>query len=210
MTDEPSAVGLMAGIKVVEVATWAFVPSAWAVMAEWGADVVKIEDPVRGDPQRGVTAWGIGPETGGIGPFFQMFNRGKRSIGIDLRTEGGHAVLMRLVSDADIFLTNFLPDARTKLRIDVDDLRARNPSLIYARGSAQGPDGPERGTGGFDLVSYWARSGAGRGAMAADTQYPAPLPCPAFGDVQSAMNLAGGVMAALFHRARTGRALVVD
>jgi crotonobetainyl-CoA:carnitine CoA-transferase CaiB-like acyl-CoA transferase len=201
----------MDGVRVIEVATWAMVPTAGAVLAEWGADVVKIEDPAHGDPIRGITAWGIGPEAGGgAGPLYQIANRGKRSVGIDLTTDAGRDLLLQLIDTADVFLTNLRPAARAKLGIDVDAIRQRNPSVIYARGSGQGPSGPERQAGGFDFVSFWSRSGASRGAMPADGAAPVAMPGPGFGDAQSGMNLAGGIAAALFRRERTGHSAVVD
>jgi crotonobetainyl-CoA:carnitine CoA-transferase CaiB-like acyl-CoA transferase len=201
---------LMDGVRVVEVATWAFVPSSAAVLAEWGADVVKIEAEA-GDPLRCTDSWGIPHELGGgAEPVFQVVNRGKRSIGLDLSSPAGKAVLLRIVSDADVFVTNFLPAARAKLGIEVADIRSANPGIIYARGSAHGHLGAERDAGGFDAVSYWARSGASRGAMPDGAVAPAPSPGPAFGDTQAGMNLAGGIAAALYHRQRTGQAAVVD
>jgi crotonobetainyl-CoA:carnitine CoA-transferase CaiB-like acyl-CoA transferase len=202
---------IMKGIKVLELSTWAFVPTAAAVLAAWGADVIKVEEPLHGDTMRGLTSWGVGPRTTPAGhPLVHAFNRGKRSIGLNVASDQGHDVLMRLVDQSDIFLTNLLPPARRKLRVDVDDIRGRNPRIIYGRGSAQGTLGPERDKGGFDAVSYWSRSGAARAAMSAGQAEPVASPGPAFGDTQSGMNLAGGLAAALFHRERTGEAATVD
>src|SRR5581483_11872354 len=130
MTTEGAA-GLMSGIRVVELGLFALVPSAAAVLAEWGADVIKVEHPVQGDPVRGLAAWGIKPGTGGFSYMWEVCNRGKRSVGVDVGTPDGREIVLRLAEQADVFLTSFLPPARRKLGIDVDDVMARNPAIIY-------------------------------------------------------------------------------
>src|SRR5258707_11359095 len=146
---------VLAGIRVVEVASWTFVPSSGAILAEWGADVIKIEDPERGDPQRGLISSGIIPK-GGINFMYELPNRGKRSVGLDISTDDGRELLYRLVETADVFVTNYLPDVRQRLRIDVDHIRDRNPNVVYVRGTGQGTRGPDAERGGFDGASYWA------------------------------------------------------
>ncbi len=199
---------VLAGIRVVEVASWTFVPSSGAVLAEWGADVIKIEDPERGDPQRGLVSSGIIPK-GGINFMYELPNRGKRSVGLDVSTEGGRELLYRLVETADVFVTNYLPDVRQRLQIDVDHIRARNPKAIYVRGSGNGPRGPEAGRGGFDSATYWARSGIASALTEPDATWP-PGVRPGFGDLMAGMAMAGGVAAALLKRERTGEASIVD
>jgi crotonobetainyl-CoA:carnitine CoA-transferase CaiB-like acyl-CoA transferase len=202
--------GIMSGIRVVEVAAWTYVPVAGAVLAEWGADVLKIEHPESGDPQRGLVTSGLLPSgPGGINFMMELPNRGKRSVGLDLKSEKGHELLLELVKTADVFLTNFRPQARKKLRIDVDDLRAVNPRLIYVRGSGQGQRGPESERGGYDSCSFWARGGSAD-IISSPDDYPMIQPGPAYGDVIGGLTIAGGISAALFHRERTGEALVVD
>ena len=117
---------------------------------------------------------------------------------------------MQLVDESDVFVTNFLPAARRKLGIEPEDIQGRNPRIIYARGSAQGPRGELSERGGFDGVSYWSRSGASLGVTPPDAPVPLAMPGPGFGDLQSGMALAGGIGTALFHRERTGEATVVD
>jgi crotonobetainyl-CoA:carnitine CoA-transferase CaiB-like acyl-CoA transferase len=202
--------GIFAGLRVIEVATYAFVPAAAAVLAEWGADVVKIEQPEYGDPARNFVTKGVGPGDGGVNFLWEVMNRGKRSMGLDLGSEKGHAILLRMVGQADVFLTNCLAPQRRKLRIDSDDIRATNDRIIYARGSAHGPTGPEADKGGFDSMSYWARTGVGGLAAPIGYDYPIDLPAPGFGDLQSGMNLVGGLSAALYHRERTGAGSIVD
>jgi crotonobetainyl-CoA:carnitine CoA-transferase CaiB-like acyl-CoA transferase len=197
----------MQGVRVVEVAAWTFVPAAGAVLADWGADVIKIEHPLSGDPQRGLAAGGMVPG-GAINFIIEIPNRGKRSVGLDLATERGRELLREMVKDADVFLTNFRPDARRRLKIDVDDLRAVNPQLIYVRGSANGAKGPESEKGGYDATSYWARSGVASLVSQGD-EYPRTQPI-AFGDIAGAQTIAGGIAAALFARATTGEPSVVD
>src|SRR5215470_13064195 len=134
---------VLEGVRVIEVAQWWFVPAAGAVLADWGADVIKVEHPVSGDPQRGLMTSGLVPNTGGVNFMVEQSNRGKRSVGIDLATPGGRALLYRLVEKADVFLTNFLPAARRRLEIDVQHIRRQNPRIVYVRGHGQGARGEE-------------------------------------------------------------------
>ena len=202
--------GVMDGIRVVEVALYGLVPTTGAVLADWGADVVKVEHPEAGDPIRGLNAFGVPPGTGGVTYLVEVFNRGKRSVGIDVAAPEGRALLLDLVAGADVFLTNFLGSARTRLGIDSADLLAVNPRLVYGLATGHGQLGPDAGKGGFDGISYWSRSGAATAAMPGDYDFPIPLPGPAFGDIQTGLHLAGGVAAALFRRERTGAGAVVD
>ena len=200
----------MEGVRVLEVAQYTFTPAAGAVMADWGADVIKVEHAVTGDAQRGIKLGTGGAAAGSFQPLMEHPNRGKRSIGLALETAGGRAVLDRLIVDSDVFLTNFLPGPRQRLRIDVDDVRAVNPTIIYARGSAFGPKGDEAGDGGYDLSAFWCRAGSAYGATASDAPNIAAQPAGAYGDSLGGMTIAGGIAAALFERERTGRPSVVD
>lgn len=206
---ETAPTRVLEGIRVIEVSHFAYVPSAGAVLADWGADVVKVEHPEHGDPMRGGTIGGIPPGTGGLTFMWEVSNRGKRSVGIDLQNPDGLEVLLSLVEEADVFLTSFLPQVREKLGIDEESIRARNDSIIYAAGTGQGARGPEARAGGFDQISYWYRSGVAS-ALVAEGDRPPDLPGPGFGDVTSGLVLAGGIAAALFHRQRTGRGTTVD
>ena len=204
--------GLMSGIRVVEVASWTYVPVAGAILAEWGADVIKIEHPESGDPQRGLAASGLVPTgPGGVAHMMELPNRGKRSVGLDLKTDEGHELLLKMVANADVFVTNFRPQARRKARIDVADIRAANPDIIYVRGSGNGQRGPEAERGGYDGCTFWGRGGpADIISNPDDGSYPIGQPGPAFGDVIGGLTIAGGISAALFHRQRTGEPVVVD
>ena len=200
----------MAGIRVLEVALFGFVPSAGAILADWGADVIKVEHPVGGDPVRAMAAWGIPPGAGGLTYLWEVFNRGKRAVAIDLRSTEGRDLLLQLVDTADVFLTNFLPAARRTLGIDAEDVMGRNPRIVYARGSAHGVLGSGAESGGFDGITYWSATGASLSARPRGHPEPIPMPGPGFGDIQAGSQLAGGVAAALLHRERTGRGVVVD
>ena len=180
-----------------------------AVLAEWGADVIKIEHPETGDPQRGLVSSGLlGPGT--VDFTVQLPNRGKRSVGLDLSTDQGHDLLLKLAASSDVFLTSFLPQVRRKLRIDVDDIRAANPDIVYVRGSALGQRGPEAERGGYDFSTYWGRAGSSDTATRSTDEYPVGQPGGAYGDVIGGLTIAGGICAALLHRDRTGEALLVD
>jgi crotonobetainyl-CoA:carnitine CoA-transferase CaiB-like acyl-CoA transferase len=203
--------GPLDGIRVVEIASWMFVPSGGSVLIDWGADVVKVEHPVTGDPQRGLITSGLLPGgPGGVNFMVEQPNRGKRSIALDLAQPDGHEALMRLVETADVVLTSYLPRVRRTLRIDVDDLRARNPRVIVARGSANGPKGPDAEKGGYDGATFWARGGVGSAMPEREGGWPPGQPTPAFGDVMGGLATAGAIAAALVKRERTGDPSVVD
>lgn len=200
---------VLKGIRVIEVAQYAFVPSAGVILADWGADVVKVVHPEVGDPLVGTAIGGIGKLPSGTSYLWEMLNRGKRCVGIDLAAEEGRALLHELVRGADVFLTSFLPQARQKLGIDNQTICEANPSIVYAKGSAFGPRGPEQAEGGYDLNAFWARSGIGHAVSSALHSQP-EMPAPAMGDVPSGFALASGVVGALLKRERSGRAPSVD
>ena len=200
----------MRGVKVVEVAQFTFVPSAGAVLADWGAEVIKVEHAVHGDAQRGIKIGTGGAAAGSFQPLMEHANRGKRSIGLALENPGAHAVLMELVRDADVFLTNFLPDAAARLNIEVDDVRAVNPQIIYVRGHGHGRRGPDAGKAGYDGSTFWARSGSGWASTPPDSPRMTQLPAGAYGDSMGGAIMAGGIAAALFARDRTAEPSEVD
>ncbi|MGZ6999310.1 MAG: CaiB/BaiF CoA transferase family protein [Acidimicrobiia bacterium] len=199
--------GVLDGVRVVEIAEFGFVPSCGAVLADWGADVVKVER-LTGDPLRHVMGAGLVADTGDFNFLWEQMNRNKRGVALDLRSEAGRAVLDRLVAGADVVITNFLPSARESLRLTPEDLWAVNPRLVYAKGHGQGQQGPDADHGGFDSVSYWARGGIGHVLTPPDG--PLVMQRAAMGDGPSGAFLAGGVAAALFQRERTGKGSVVD
>jgi crotonobetainyl-CoA:carnitine CoA-transferase CaiB-like acyl-CoA transferase len=167
--------------------------------------VIKIEPTVRGDAARGLVS--AGPMD--VHALFQSANRGKKSLALDLSEEAGREILYKIVRIAAVFLTNKLPTVRERLRIEVDQIRAHNPDIVYVRGSGQGERGEQANRGSYDLLSFWHRAGASVASRSRDGEIPF-LPAPGFGDFTGAMYIAGGVMGALFHRGRTGEAPVVD
>jgi crotonobetainyl-CoA:carnitine CoA-transferase CaiB-like acyl-CoA transferase len=201
---------VMKGVRVLEVAQFTFVPAAGGLLADWGADVIKIEHPVRGDTQRGFVNMGgmkIDPQRNAM---MEHPNRGKRSVGIDVDTAEGQQLIYEIAKTSDVFLTNYLPSARQKLKIDIEHIRKANPNIIYARGSAYGDKGPERDKGGFDNTAFWTRTGIGNSMTPEELDGMLMQGIPAFGDSIGGMTIAGGISAALFHRERTGEATEID
>jgi crotonobetainyl-CoA:carnitine CoA-transferase CaiB-like acyl-CoA transferase len=200
----------MKGVRMLEVAQFTFTPAAGAVLADWGADVIKVEHAVTGDAQRGLRIGTGGAAIGSFQPLMEHPNRGKRSIGLALENPAAREVLMELARTSDVFLTNFLPDARKRLKIDVDDVRKVNPNIIYVRGSAHGPRGPESVKGGYDGSTFWCRGGSAMGTTPPDSPRLMGMPAGAYGDSMGGMTIAGGIAAALLARERTGEPSVVD
>lgn len=201
---------VMQGVRILEVAEHTFVPAASALMADWGAEVTKIEHVERGDAMRGLASTGVANIPSDVHVLFEHSNRGKRSLALDLTTPEGLDILYKLVKSHDIFLTNKLPGVRKKLKIDVEDIRAHNPNIIYVRGTGQGERGPDRDRGSYDSLAFWDRSGAAVGVMRPEYGHVPNPPGPGFGDSLGAMTIAGGMMGALYHRERTGEATTVD
>jgi crotonobetainyl-CoA:carnitine CoA-transferase CaiB-like acyl-CoA transferase len=201
---------VMKGVRVLEVAQFTFVPAAGGILADWGADVIKIEHPSRGDTQRGFINMGGMKINPARNTMMEHPNRGKRSVGVDISTPAGVELIYEIARTSDVFLTNYLPSQRQKLKIDLEHIRNANPGIIYARGSAYGDKGPERDVGGFDGTAFWSRSGIGYSMSPAELEGPLTQGIAAFGDSIGGMNIAGGIAAALFHRQRTGEALELD
>jgi crotonobetainyl-CoA:carnitine CoA-transferase CaiB-like acyl-CoA transferase len=198
------------GIRVIEVAEWTFVPAAAAVLAEFGADVIKVERPEGGDAQRGLAVAGVSPIHNGVALQMEQANRGgKRSVGIDIRTEQGRELIYKLVRDADVFLTSLLPGARRRYGLDIDDIRKVNPGIVYGLGSGYGSRGPESDQAGYDMTAFWCRGGLAYNLTDDDSQGIVKLR-PGVGDRVSAMNLVAGVSAALLRKVRTGEGAVVE
>ncbi|MBL7501157.1 CoA transferase [Frankia sp. CNm7] len=201
--------GAFDGLRVVELAQWVFVPVAGALLADWGADVIRVERP-EGDPYRALATQGIGTDGGGgVNLSIAMANRGKRSVALDLRDERGRALLDELLATADVFLTNFRPGALRRLGLDAETLMARFPRLVYARGHGFGARGPDADHPGYDSSAFWARGGL------AHVLTPPVLEHPinqrgALGDRNGGMALAFGIASALLRRERTGAGSVVD
>lgn len=201
----------MDGVRVLEVAQFTFVPAAGAVLADWGADVIKVEHAETGDAQRGLSAlMGMPVGSGSFAPLMEHPNRGKRSIGLALEQPGALEVLHELIRTSDVFLTNFLPAARRRLGIELDDVRKINPDIIYVRGSGFGAAGPDSEKGGYDSTAFWARAGSAVGTTPVDYDGLCVMPAGAYGDSLGGMTIAGGIAGALFARERTGETSVID
>ncbi len=196
---------MLDGIRVVELAVWVAGPGAGGILADWGADVVKIEPP-EGDPCRSLFMHLAGlkePKS----PPFDLDNRGKRSVVLDLRSPDGLALARRLVANADIFLSNLRPDALDKLGLDYETLAPECPRLVYGSITGYGLRGPERDRAAYDVGAFWARSGAEHIMFPTDVEPHGVR--GGFGDHVTAMALVSGVMAALYQRERTGRGQLV-
>jgi crotonobetainyl-CoA:carnitine CoA-transferase CaiB-like acyl-CoA transferase len=203
------AYDMLEGIKVVELSMYAFAPASAAILGDWGADVIKVVPPMIPDTLMGRAVGGL-PDSGvGVAFMWEIMNRGKRCLGADVSTEEGREVLLDLVRQADVFITNLLPARRRRFRLDPEDLFAINPGLVYGRASGHGDRGPERESGGYDHTDFWARSGIAHAASMVTGEF-IPQAGPALGDLSSAAFLAGAIAAALLRKARTGRGAVVD
>jgi crotonobetainyl-CoA:carnitine CoA-transferase CaiB-like acyl-CoA transferase len=201
----------MEGVRVLEVAQFTFVPAAGAVLADWGADVIKVEHAETGDAQRGLSRlMGMPVGSGSFAPLMEHPNRGKRSIGLALEQPDALEVLHELIRGSDVFLTNFLPGARRRLGIELEDVRKVNPNIVYVRGSGFGSTGPDSEKGGYDSTAFWARGGSALGTTPVDFDGLCVMPAGAYGDSLGGMTIAGGIAAALFARERTGETSAID
>jgi crotonobetainyl-CoA:carnitine CoA-transferase CaiB-like acyl-CoA transferase len=200
------AYDVLEGVTVLEIAEFVFVPAAGALLADLGADVIKFEHPGRGDRYRGMRTGSLGGiQTESV----RNQNRGKRSLGVDLKHPDGLALTLELVEKADVLLTSFRTGALDRLGLSATAVRQRNPQLIFARGGAYGPLGAERERAGYDETAFWCRGSFAFRVTPPGADYPADLPA-AVGDRTSAVGLAFGVVSALFKRQRTGQAPTVD
>jgi crotonobetainyl-CoA:carnitine CoA-transferase CaiB-like acyl-CoA transferase len=201
---------VLQGVRILEVAEHTFVPAASALLADWGAEVIKIEHVERGDAMRGLASSGLAVVPNNVHVLLEHSNRGKKSLGLDLTSPDGLDILHKLIATSDVFLTNKLPSVREKLQITVEQVREHNPKIIYARGTGQGERGPDADKGSYDALGFWARSGVAIGAKRPEYDLVPVPPAPGFGDSIGAMTIAGGIMGALFHRERTGEGTTVD
>ncbi|RYD45896.1 MAG: CoA transferase, partial [Sphingomonadales bacterium] len=199
--------GVLEGVTVVEVAQYVFVPAAGVLMADHGAEVIKIEPP-EGDPYRTLKI-GDGRETAKANLSMEQNNRSKKSLAINLKKEEGREALLKLIETADVFLTSLRPKALVGLRLDPEHVMARNPKIIYARGNGFGYKGNEADKPGYDASAFWARGGFADLLTTPDADTPA-RPRPALGDHASGMALFGAISAALFRRERTGRGMIAE
>jgi len=195
----------MEGVRVVELGFWVAAPSAAAILAVWGAEVVKIEPPT-GDPFRGLGAW-MGPNVGN--PPFELDNHGKRSVALNLEDEEAREIARGLIAGADVFVTNVRPGSVERLGLDYDALRQTNKGLVYCQVTGYGPDTPDRDRAAYDVGAFWSRAGVGMSLKPAGQEGPPPQQRGGMGDHMTGLGAAGAIAAALFARNRTGEGQLV-
>lgn len=207
MENSESTPPLLAGIRVLELASYIMAPSAATILSDFGAEVIKVEPPTKGDENRYLHQLPGMPIT--EIPFcFLQDNRNKKSIALNLKSEAGQKIINQLIQTADIFITNFRPPALKKLHLTYEELQALNPKLIYAYASAFGEKGAEAEKGGYDMISYWARSGI-ESAILPPHDWTHRFPTGS-GDHPSGVSLFSVIILALFARDRTGRGYKVS
>ena len=194
--------GPLSGIKVVEMGVFVAGPAAAAVLGDWGAEVVKIENPAGGDPIRALVSLGLALIEPDVNPALELENRNKRSVAIDVTKPQGRDVVLRMLRDADVFVSNLRAAALARAGLSYEDVKKVNPRVIYATLSGYGTRGPDKDRAAFDYAAFWARTGA-MGSLG-EPGRPPPTQRPAMGDHPAGLQLAGAVSAALFHRERTG------
>ena len=195
---------LLDGIRVLDAANFIAGPVAATVMADFGADVIKVEPPT-GDIYR---VRGAGYPASAYNFPWIVDNRSKRSVAIDLRAKDGQALLHRLVHSADVFITNAPLDSRARLAVRYEDLEPLNPRLVYASITAYGETGPEASKPGFDSIALWARTGL-MDLVRSSANVPPARSLPGMGDHPTGMSLFAAIMAGLYDRERTGRGSMV-
>jgi crotonobetainyl-CoA:carnitine CoA-transferase CaiB-like acyl-CoA transferase len=195
---------VLEGLKIIELATYVAAPSAGMVMAEWGAEVIKVESK-SGDPTRHLFR---GQKHLEGNPVFEFENRGKRGIVLDTSIAAGREVLLRLLETADVFLTNVRPSALKRARLDYESLKDSFPALIYGSVSGYGLEGPGAEAPAFDIAAFWARSGVGSATFPRGVE---PFPSrPALGDAFCALATASAILAAVVEKTRSGKGRLVE
>jgi crotonobetainyl-CoA:carnitine CoA-transferase CaiB-like acyl-CoA transferase len=202
MATEP----IFAGLKVLDVASFIAAPAAATVLSDFGADVIKVEPPGAGDPQRMLGSLPPNPRARG-NYCWHLANRNKRGIVVDLKSPAGTKILRRLVEWADVVITNFPHGVRETLHLGYDEVSEWNPRVIYADVTGFGDTGPDAGLPGFDLTAYWSRSGLLSSTR--DVGAPPTVPPPGSGDYATATGLYAAIVTGLYHRERTGKGLSV-
>ncbi len=196
----------LSGVRVVELAHWMAGPAAGGMLADWGAEVIKIEPP-GGDPMRRLFGtFGLNPDA--PNGAFLAANRGKRSIEIEVKTEAGREVLDRLLEGADVLLTNLRPSALERLALTPAVVKARHPRLIYCSVTAYGWGGPDQERAGYDLAAFFGRAGISHQVTTRGTA-PAAL-MQGLGDTFTALAAVSGILAALVERHRTGAGRFIE
>lgn len=197
---------MLEGIKVIEMATYIAAPGAGGILADWGAEVIKVE-PLAGCPMRGFLG-SLGVDNLQGNPVFELDNRGKKGVAVNTSTEDGVAIIKKLVADADVFLTNVRPGGLERAGLDYKALSEVNPKLVYCSVSGYGLEGEERDRPGFDQAAFYARSGLAR-MQTPKGDDPAPLRM-AVGDHITSMATVSGILGAIIERGRTGKGKLVE
>ena len=189
---------LLEGIRVLEIGSFVAVPAAGTILADLGAEVVKLEHPLTGDPGRGldVNTKGVITHEGGLNISFELLNRGKKSIAVDLASASGQEIVQRMASHFDVVVTNLTPHRQERYLVRYEDLSAANERLIYVVLTGYGMEGPEKNRSGFDYAAFWARSGLM--GMLGQVGTPPVQERPAMGDLTTALSLTTAVGMALF------------
>ena len=190
------------GVKVIDLTYFVAGPGAARILADWGADVIKVE-PSFGDPGRGTGATMSCPTVKDCNPFYTAYNANKRGLSLNLKSDEGKAVLYKLLEGADVFVSSYRTGALRRLGLDYDSLSKKFPHLIWAQINGFGDFGPAKDNAGFDTVAFWARSGAMIDITEKDTSPVNPL--IGFGDATTSCSLSGGICAALYQKAKTGK-----
>jgi crotonobetainyl-CoA:carnitine CoA-transferase CaiB-like acyl-CoA transferase len=193
--------GPLEGVKVVELGLWVAGPSAAAMLGDWGASVIKLEPPT-GDPFRGLFASLMGSPAS-LNPPFELDNRGKRSVALDLEKEEAREIAFRLIDDADVFITNMRPRVLEEFGLDYASLRERLPRLVYGQVTGYGPDTEARDTAAYDIGAFWSHAGVGMSLTAPGADIPQQR--GGMGDHMTGQMTAGAVCAALYCREKTGQ-----
>jgi crotonobetainyl-CoA:carnitine CoA-transferase CaiB-like acyl-CoA transferase len=198
--------GILEGLKVVEMGNNIAIPAAGAILADWGADVVKVE-PLTGEMMRGMGSV-QGVKVTGVNMQFELLNRDKRALALDLKKESGKTILHQMVKLSDVFIANYEVSALKKLQLDYTTLSKLNPQLIYAVVTGYGTKGPDKDERGFDFTAGWARSGT-QHLMAEGGGTP-PAQRAGMYDRTTGMHTVAGVCAALFNREKTGKGQEIE
>ena len=202
--------GPLEGLKVLEVSNWVAVPSACAIMADMGAEVVKIEHPETGDPVRSVdvSSRGVVQHSGGINLIFELLNRGKQSVAVNLEIPQGQEIVQKLAARSDVVVTNLTPHRQERYNLRYEDVSALNPRTIYVVLTGYGTEGPDRDRSGFDYAAFWARSGIM--ASLGETGGPPTQQRPGMGDQTASLALIAAIGMALYERERSGKGQRID
>lgn len=203
LTDDAARMPL-AGVRVLELGVWVAGPAAAMLLADWGADVIKLE-PLTGDPLRGMANPGMGRD---VNPWWDADNRGKQSVALDLTTEQGRVVCERLLLWSDVFVTNLRAPALARLGLDPERVRADHPRIIFCRVTGYGAHGPDADRASFDGGAFWTR--AGFMATMQEPDADPPMPRGGTGDHTTGLGAAAAIAAALYGRERTGKGRLVD